>query len=119
MGFVVGFLPWVVFWVLVGNAPFRIAAGLALALAVAAQLILWWRGAPRRTLDVGNLAVFAVLAVAAFAVPDDVLERWLQPLANAGLLLIALVGVLIGRPFVREYAVDSVDMRRPAVTGSG
>jgi BAAT / Acyl-CoA thioester hydrolase C terminal/Acyl-CoA thioester hydrolase/BAAT N-terminal region len=53
--------------------------------------------------------VFAVLAIAAFVVPDDILARWLQPLGNAGLLLIALVGVLIGRPFVREYAVDSVD----------
>jgi hypothetical protein len=53
------------------------------SLAVGAQLILWWRGAPRRTLDVGNLAVFAVLALAAFVVPDDVLARWLQPLVSA------------------------------------
>jgi hypothetical protein len=109
LGFVVGFMPWVVFWVLVGNAPFRIAAGVAFGLAAGAQLIMWVRGAPRRTLDVGNLAVFAVLALAAFVVPDDVLARWLQPLGNAGLLLIALVGVLIGRPFVREYATDTVD----------
>ena len=41
--------------------------------------------------------------------PTDVLERWLQPLSSAGLFLIALVGVLIGRPFVREYAEQSVD----------
>jgi BAAT / Acyl-CoA thioester hydrolase C terminal/Acyl-CoA thioester hydrolase/BAAT N-terminal region len=109
VGFVVGFVPWIVFWVLVGNAPFWVATGAALALAVGAQLVGWRRGAPRRTLEVGNLGVFAVLAVAAFVVPDEVLERWLQPLGNAGLLLIAVVGVLIGRPFVREYAEGSVD----------
>ena len=37
------------------------------------------------------------------------LERWLQPLSSLGLFLIALVGLLVGRPFVREYAADSVD----------
>ena len=67
------------------------------------------RKQPMHTLDVGNLVVFAVLVVTAFVVPDDVLERWLQPLSSLGLFLIALVGLLIGRPFVREYAAASVD----------
>jgi hypothetical protein len=35
--------------------------------------------------------------------------RWMQPLGNAGLLLVALVGVLAGHPFVRDYATASVD----------
>ena len=49
--------------------------------------------------------------------PDDVLERWLQPLSSLGLFLIALVGVLIGRPFVREYAVESVDAETAKTQG--
>jgi hypothetical protein len=32
------------------------------------------------------------------------MEKWMQPLSNAGIFLIALVGALIGKPFVREFA---------------
>jgi hypothetical protein len=32
------------------------------------------------------------------------MSRWIQPLSNAGIFLVALVGVLIGKPFVREFA---------------
>ena len=59
-----------------------------------------------------------MLVLAAFLVPDDVLERWLQPLSSLGLFLIALVGVLIGRPFVRDYAVASVDAATAKTQGS-
>ena len=109
MGIVIGFIPWIVYWILVGNIPFTTAVTVAFALTLLIQLALRVRRQPMRTLDIGNLVVFALLMLAAYLVPDDVLERWLQPLSSLGLLLIALVGVLIGRPFVREYAVSSVD----------
>ena len=32
------------------------------------------------------------------------MEQWVQPLSNAGIFLVALTGVLIGKPFVREFA---------------
>jgi hypothetical protein len=32
------------------------------------------------------------------------MERWIQPLSAAGIFLVALVGLLAGRPFVREFA---------------
>jgi hypothetical protein len=32
------------------------------------------------------------------------MERWMQPLSNAGIFLVALIGVLVGKPFVREFA---------------
>ena len=44
-----------------------------------------------------------------FVASDAVLEQWLQPISNLGLLLVALIGILVGRPFVREYAAGSVD----------
>lgn len=109
MAIVLGFVPWIVYWVLVGNAPFKLAVGVAFAITVLVELLHRLRKERAHTLEIGNLAVFAVLTVAAFTVPTDVLERWLQPLSSAGLFLIALVGVLTGHPFVREYAEDSVD----------
>ena len=32
------------------------------------------------------------------------MQRWLQALGNAGIFLVVLVSVLIGKPFAREYA---------------
>ncbi len=109
MAIVLGFVPWIVYWVLVGNAPFTVAVSVAFAITVLIEVLHRLRKERAHSLEVGNLAVFAVLTVAAFTVPTDVLERWLQPLSSAGLFLIALVGVLTGHPFVREYAEDSVD----------
>jgi alpha-beta hydrolase superfamily lysophospholipase len=109
VGIVIGFIPWIVYWILVGNIPFTTAVTVAFAVTLLIQIALRIRKQPMRTLDVGNLIVFALLMIAAYVVPDDVLERWLQPLSSLGLLLIALVGVLIGKPFVREYAESSVD----------
>ena len=109
MGIVIGFVPWIVYWILVGNIPFTTAVTIAFGITLLIQIIMRVRKQPLHTLDVGNLVVFALLVVAAYVVPDDVLERWLQPLSSLGLFLIALVGLLIGRPFVREYAAASVD----------
>ena len=50
-----------------------------------------------------------MLTVAAFVVDDAVLEMWMQPLSNLGLLLVALGGMLLGRPFVRDFAISTVD----------
>ena len=119
MGIVIGFVPWIVYWILVGNIPFTTAVTIAFGITLLIQIIMRVRKQPLHTLDVGNLMVFAVLVVAAYVVPDDVLERWLQPLSSLGLFLIALVGLLIGRPFVREYAAASVDAAdREDPTGS-
>src|SRR6476659_2004606 len=109
MGIVIGFIPWVVYWILVGNVPFTTAVTIAFGITLLIQLILRVRHQPFHTLDVGNLIVFAILTLAAYLVPDNVLERWLQPLSSLGLFLIALIGVMIGRPFVRDYAEASVD----------
>ena len=93
MGFVLGFLPWVLYWALIGNVPFRLAAVLVLAVAIAVQVLGRLRRRPWRSLEVGSLAVFALLALAAFVVDDDVLARWMQPLSNLGIFLVALGGL--------------------------
>ena len=109
MGIVIGFIPWIVYWILVGNVPFTTAVTIAFAITLLITVMMRVRKQPIGSLDIGNLVVFAVLALAAYLIPDDVLERWLQPLSSLGLFLIALVGLLIGRPFVRDYATASVD----------
>jgi hypothetical protein len=63
MGFALGFLPWVLYWALIGNVPFRVAAVLVLVVAIAVQVLGRLRRQPWRSLEVGSLAVFALLAV--------------------------------------------------------
>ncbi|WP_018177489.1 acyl-CoA thioester hydrolase/BAAT C-terminal domain-containing protein [Jongsikchunia kroppenstedtii] len=109
MGFLVGFSPWILYWVLVGNASFRVAVLVALALSATAVLVQRARRQPWHSLEAGTVVVFGLLAILAFTVSDHFLERWLQPIGNAGIFLIALSGIVIGRPFVREYATASVD----------
>jgi hypothetical protein len=98
-----GFAPWIVYWVLVGNVPFAVAVLIALAIAVAAAAVGRAAGKPWHLLQVGAVATFLVLAVLAFALGDSFCQRWILPLGNAGILVVTLVGVLIGRPFAREF----------------
>jgi hypothetical protein len=100
----VGFAPWIVYWVLVGNVPFETAVLVALGVAVAAFVIGRIKGTPGRTLEIGAIATFVVLAILTFTVSQTFMQQWLQPLSNAGIFLVALSSVLVGRPFVREFA---------------
>ncbi|QZT64416.1 hypothetical protein [Mycolicibacterium austroafricanum] len=105
MGIIFGFAPWIVYWVLVGNVPFHAAVLIALAVAVAAFVAAGVARSPGRTLEIGAVATFLVLATLTFTMSSAFMERWLQPLSNAGIFVVALVGALVGRPFVREFAV--------------
>lgn len=100
-----GFAPWIVYWVLVGNVPFVAAVLVALAVAVAALVVSRVSRSPGRTLEIGAVAVFLVLTVLTLAVSQAFMERWIQPLSTLGIFLVALVSALLGRPFVREFAV--------------
>jgi hypothetical protein len=99
-----GFAPWIVYWVLVGNVPFKAAVVVSLAIAIAGFAIGRATGKPGRTLEIGSIATFSVLAVLIFALSESQIQRWLQPIGNAGIFLVALISVLIGEPFVREFA---------------
>jgi hypothetical protein len=111
----VGFAPWIVYWILVGNVPFEAAVLVALAVAVAAFAIGRVKGTPGRTLEIGAIATFVVLAVLTFTVSQTFMEQWMQPLSNAGIFLVALASVLTGRPFVREFA--EVDQPEEVING--
>jgi hypothetical protein len=104
VGILLGFAPWIVYWVLVGNVPFTTAVLVALSVAVASFVIGRVRGAAGRTLEIGAVATFLVLSALTFTLSQSFMEQWIQPLSSAGILLVALAGALAGRPFVREFA---------------
>ncbi|MGO9224724.1 hypothetical protein [Mycobacterium sp.] len=112
MGMLSGLAPWLVYWVLVGNVPFGAAVLVALAMALVTALALALGGSviggavhePGGNLEIGSLATFSVLTVLTFTLDESFLQRWILPLSIAGLLLVAVVGVAIGRPFVRAFA---------------
>ena len=87
MGILLGFAPWIVYWVLVGNVPFTTAVLVALAVAVLSFVIGRVRGAPGRTLEIGAVATFLILTVLTFTLSQSFMERWMQPLSNAGIFL--------------------------------
>ena len=104
MGILSGFVPWIVYWVLVGNVPFTAAVLVALVVAVLALIVSRLRGTGANSLEIGAIATFSVLAVLTFVLSQTFMERWIQTLSSAGILLVALIGVLAGKPFVREFA---------------
>lgn len=104
MGILYGLAPWIVYWVLVGNVPFGVSAPVALALALAAFVIGWRTKTPGRVLQIGAVATFGVLTLLAFTAGPTLLQRWAQPLSIAGVFVAALTGMLIGKPFIREFA---------------
>ncbi len=104
MGILFGLAPWIVYWVLVANVPFAAAVLVALAVAIAALVVARYVGSTGRTLEIGAVATFLVLAVLTFTASHSFLERWAQPLSVAGIFLAALIGALLGRPFVRDFA---------------
>jgi hypothetical protein len=104
VGILFGFAPWIVYWVLVGNVPFKAAVLVALAIAVAGFAIGRSMGKPGGALEIGSIAAFLVLTLLIFALSESPTERWIQPLSNAGIFLVALTSMLIGKPFAREFA---------------
>jgi hypothetical protein len=103
VGILFGFAPWIVYWVLVGNVPLLIAVSVALTIAVVGLVIGRATRIPARPLEIGAVATFLVLTAVTLLSSQSLTERWAQPLSNAGILLVVLVGVLTGKPFVHEF----------------
>src|ERR1700739_1183604 len=97
-------MPWIVYWVLVGNVPFTTAVLVALTVSVVTFGGGRVKGSPGRTLEIGAIGTFLVLTVLTFTLSKSVRKQWIQRLSNAGIFVVALTGVLIGKPFVREFA---------------
>lgn len=104
MGMLFGLAPWIVYWVLVGNVPFAAAVLVALAVAAAGLGLGGATGRRWQFFDFASVAALLILAVLTFTLSQSFLERWLLTLSNAAILVVTLVGMLVGKPFVAEFA---------------
>jgi intracellular septation protein A len=103
MGALVGFAPWIVFWVVGGFYGFEVAAAAAFVASVAVILpdVLHHRV---KVLDAGTLVSFAALALLGLTAESAWFARYAAPLSNAALTLVILVSILVRQPFVLQYA---------------
>jgi hypothetical protein len=103
MGILFGFAPWLVYWVLIGNVPLLTAVLVALTLAVVGMVVSRATRIPVRPLEIGAVATFLVLTAVTLSLSQSITPRWALPLSIAGILVVVLVGVLTGKPFVHEF----------------
>jgi hypothetical protein len=104
VGILFGFAPWIVYWVLIGNAPFLVAALVAFAIAIIGLAAGYFTRTPRRSLEIGSGATFLVITVLTLLASQSVVQRWALPLSFAGILLVTVLNRQFGTSFVHEYA---------------
>jgi len=108
MSVLLGLSPFIVFFVLMrGVSP---AAGLAGALVTSALLVLRMRRRRQslKILEVGSLALFALLIAYTLAVRPVWTVATVRLAVDAGLFAIVAVSLAIGRPFTIQYAREQV-----------
>jgi hypothetical protein len=105
MGYLLSFLPWIVF-AAVSAFAWQWAALLALVISVCFVVKHRRAGVPAdaQILDFGTIAFFGALAAVAFAAPDSPLQTYESGLSSAWLALIATVSLLVRRPFTLGIA---------------
>ncbi len=106
---VVGFAPWIIFWI-VASGPSNWLFG-AIAAAIAAIILAvpdMYRRRPK-ILDYGTITFFVALIVAGItlsAKDGDWLDRYSNPISTGVLAVIAL-GSLLFVPFTEQYARET------------
>ena len=108
-----GFLPWIVFGVISGPSRWRLNAAIIVALALvpvmgykqlAKGFILTW----------GSLLFFGVNLVMVVLFRNLWIIKNLDILAKGTLAAIAWLSIFIGKPFVLQYARETVPLERQA-----
>jgi hypothetical protein len=103
-----GFTPYVAFFVIMRIAAVELAMWAAFAMAALIALYGSWRGRSVKILEIGAVMLFGVLAV------FTMVARWqwsvtaVRLAVDVGLLAIVLVSIAIGRPFTMQYARERV-----------
>ena len=108
MNVLIGFAPYVAFFVLMhaGSVVLGLWAAFAVALSVAVRS--WVGTRSGKVLEIGNVALFAALAVFTMATGWQWTVMAVRLTVDAGLLAIVLVSLAIGRPFTVQYAREIV-----------
>lgn len=109
---IMGFAPWILFSIIEGPGRFDIAAGVALGAALLVLVAGLAVGVSAKLLDLAAIAFFVALLGVGLAFGHDThewLERWAGEISNTMIVLVALVSVLVRRPFTLQYARESTD----------
>lgn len=108
MNILLGFAPYVAFFLFMRAVS--VDAGLWAALAVAAGSagLGWTRTGSLKVLEIGTIVLFAGLAVFTWAGHWTWTVMALRLAVDAGLLAIMLASLAIGRPFTLQYAREQV-----------
>jgi hypothetical protein len=104
----VGFVPWIIFWVVASPSTWEWATLGALIAAVILAVPSAERG-NLKILDVGSIAFFAVLSLLAVFLDRDQLS-WVEDYSQAissGVLAVIALGSLFTTPFTEQYARES------------
>ncbi|WKG04230.1 hypothetical protein [Mycolicibacterium sp. HK-90] len=104
-----GIAPWALMAILAGPGRYEIAVTSALGLSVLVLVLTWRRDIPVHVLEGLGVAYFVVLAVVGLVASSGQkawLEMWSGEVTNASLALMALLSLLLGRPYTTAYARD-------------
>ena len=104
-----GFVPWIIFWVVCGPSTWEYAAGGALLAAVILLIPSRERGRIK-ILDIVSVLFFAALTVAGLVLDRSRLV-WLEDYSQAissGILAVVVLGSLAFVPFTEQYAREQV-----------
>lgn len=103
---VLGLLPWVAWGLLPYVTSALVSAVTAAALAVVILTLTWWQGERPKALELSDAVLFIPLIAVALFASDDV-NNWFEDhadlLSNGGLTVMAVVSLLINRPFTAPY----------------
>lgn len=108
MGLFLGFAPWILYWILVSDNSFEEAAVAGLIAAVVLAVIGVSHGRSPKILDYGTIVWFGFLAIFAGPADEEFFADWSYVLSNFALGAIVLVSIVIGEPFTRQYARETV-----------
>ena len=104
-----GFVPWIIFWVVCGPSTWEYAAGGALLAAVILLIPSRERGRIK-LLDIVSVVFFAGLTIAGLVL-DRRRLTWLEDYSQAissGILAVVVLGSLAFVPFTEQYAREQV-----------
>jgi len=108
MNFVLGFAPFIAFFVLMRTVSVQAGVWTAAAFALLTAVRDLTRRRPLKILEVGSVLLFGATALLTSFAHIDWTVGKVRLLVDGGLLMIVLVSLAIGRPFTLAYARERV-----------
>ena len=111
---VIGFIPWIAFWVIGGQATWETGTLAALLTAILVTMLSIGYRPPvawshLKLLDIATVAFFALLSLAALVTTRHTvsdLDKYSQAISSGALGIIALGSIVFRHPFTIDYAIQ-------------